>query len=195
MGTSKTGKAIVTAIIIIVAACAFSVTASAAVTNCSGLGTFWNDTVQYSRCNTDQNAGTGSSTFSNSGQTVDLQAKTQRGSQQTVASWSSTSSIPANTNVCANTSVSLLSLKGGGYAQVQLLLTYFNSLGAFTGSFGTITPGNVGTQPKVCVDLPTGATNIWFQVLPEVGGGKPASQERMVMTLMNIQLDSAINGV
>ena len=176
-------KAFFAAVIIGLAALlASTASAGAAVTNCTGVGV--TDTnVSYGVCNTDQNGGAGSVSFADGGLTAVMSARTQRGAQQVSAFWQTNGPVAATEQVCVSVRASQLSLKGGGSLYGYLALSYDNAVHSTTPN---VISG--GDDVEFCAPVPSGASNVWWQLLVVAGGDKPSSQVQAVVTLTNVRV-------
>jgi len=151
------------------ASVASSLTASAAVTSCSGLGTVSGATdITYGTCTTDQNGGDGSIVFSSDGKSLTMRAKSRLGDEQVAGFWQSSGPISVSaTRICVAVVVAHLKVKGGTVDE-QLILSY-------DGVQHDPLPWSVtttGVQPAYCGDVPVGATNVWWQLITLASGAK-----------------------
>jgi hypothetical protein len=162
----------------IAAASAASSLSSAAVTSCSGLGIVAGSSdISYGTCATDQNDGDGSVDFSRDGRTMALDAKTRQGSEQVAGFWQSNGPITVTaTRICVAINVTSLKVKGIGAVEQQLILSHDGvQEDALTWSVTA-----TGIQPAYCGTVPTGATNVWWQLISLAGGSKVRVHETLV---------------
>ena len=176
-------KAFFAAVIVALAALlASTVSAGAAVTSCTGVGVT-STNISYGVCNSDQNGGAGSVSFADGGLTAVMSARTQRGAQQVSAFWQSNGPVAATDQICVSVRASQLDLKGGGSLYGYLALSYDNAVHATT---PTVVSG--GDDVELCAPVPSGASNVWWQLLVVAGGDKPSSQVQAVVTLVNVRV-------
>jgi hypothetical protein len=159
------------------ASAASSLTASAAVTSCSGLGTISGTTdINYGACNTDQNGGVGSVAFSSDGKSVTMKAKSKLGDEQVAGFWQSNGPISVvATRICVAVVITDLKVKSG-VVDEQLILSYDGvQHDPLTWSVTTN-----GIQPAYCGSVPVGATNVWWQLVTLASGAKVRVSQTLV---------------
>jgi hypothetical protein len=160
-----------------------TVTLEASIRNCQGVGLIASINVQYGTCTTDADGGKGFVEFSDGGSTVALTAKSQKGAEAVASSWQSNGPVNATSQICVTISVTDLSLKGLGAVKQQLGLSY-------TGAPQTLFTSSVtatGNQ-TYCGTVPTGATNVWWQLATLAGGSKAASQAKISVRLVGVSI-------
>jgi hypothetical protein len=159
------------------ASAASSLTASAAVTTCSALGTVSGATdINYGTCITDQNGGDGSIRFSSDGKSVTMRARSKLGDEQVAGFWQSSGPISViATQICVAVVVDHLKVKGGAVDE-QLILSYDGvQHDPLTWSVTT-----TGVQPAYCGSVPEGSTNVWWQLITLASGAKAHLSEKLV---------------
>ncbi|MGE5744143.1 MAG: hypothetical protein ACM368_09420 [Gemmatimonadota bacterium] len=156
-------------------------TAQATVINCQGTGLIASLNVQYGTCTTDENGGQESVAFSNGGLTVALSAKTHQGAAAAAAFWESNGPVNATSQICVSVSVTQSSTRGLGEVQEQLRLSYNGAAQA-----PLITAVTATGEQSYCGAIPSGATNVFWQLITLVGGDKPMSQAHIEATLLGV---------
>jgi hypothetical protein len=169
------------------ASVASSLTASAAVTTCTGVGAVSGaPDINYGTCATDQEDGDGSVAFSSDGNTATLSAKTKRGDEQVAGFWGTNGPVSgAVTRICIGLNVTELKVKKGGAVEEQLILSW----GGVQQEPLTWPVTTKGVQPAYCGNVPTGAENVWWQLISLAGGAKP-SHVRVSETLVTVGYSS-----
>ena len=156
-------------------------TATAAVSTCSGIG-LTTSNVQYGTCTTDANGGFGSVSFSTDGFTATLAAKAHKGTETVASFWSSNGPVSVTSgNICVTVDVTQADLRGLGAVEQDLNLSYNGAQQAPLTSQVTST----GSQ-TYCGAVPSGATNVFWELITSAGGSKPTAQARIEETLTGV---------
>ena len=150
----------------------------AAVVNCVGIGVI--GSIQYGTCNTDEHGGSGSVRFAHNPLTATLIAAGGSAAEQVAGFWESNGPVDvAGGEICVTVRVTNFTAKGGATSEQRLDLSY-----DFT-PHPQVFPTTKGTS-RLCGAVPTGAKNVFWQLLTTVEATGGGSRARLKETLVGV---------